>query len=169
MSQIEVDSLCFEFPDSWLVGKYDDWELYKNRFVRMWNGIKGIDLLAVDPQDKTVWMIEVKDYRQAQRTKSIDLAEEIARKVADTLAALLPAKIHASNRGERELAKTALAGKNLRVVLHLEQPAKTSSLRPRAIDPAIVKQKLRRILKPIDAHPLVVEKARMGTLPWRVA
>jgi hypothetical protein len=40
-----------------------------------------------------------------------------------------------------------------------------SALRPRAIDPAAVMQRLRRLLKPIDAHPFVAEMTRMG---WRV-
>lgn len=168
MAQIPVENLHFEFPPSWKIGKYDDWDFYKNRFIRMWNGLKAVDLLAVDPQEKTLWMIEVKDYRLFPRTKAIDLADEVARKVVATLAALLPAKVGAAAAGEKELAAAALAGKKLRVVLHLEQPAKASKLRPRAIDPAILRQNLRRILKPVDAHPIVAEKSRMGALEWRV-
>ena len=38
-----------------------------------------------------------------------------------------------------------------------------------AIDPADVQQDLNRRLRPIDAHPVVAEIARMGSLVWSVA
>ena len=66
------------------------------------------------------------------------------------------------------MAKAALSGRALRVVLHLEQPRTHSKLFPRAIDPAKVLQKLRQLVKPIDAHPLVVETSRMASLAWTV-
>ncbi|WP_434040987.1 MULTISPECIES: hypothetical protein [Sorangium] len=53
-------------------------------------------------------------------------------------------------------------------MLHLEQPRKHSTLRPRAINPADVQQALRRLLKPIEVHPFVAETGRMGSLGWRV-
>ena len=39
----------------------------------------------------------------------------------------------------------------------------------KAINPADVAQKLRRLLKPIDAHPVVAETDHMRGLGWRVA
>ncbi|MFQ3680614.1 MAG: hypothetical protein SNJ60_08940 [Pseudanabaenaceae cyanobacterium] len=133
----------------------------------MWAGIKGVDLIAI--HEKEVWLIEVKDYREHPRTKTLDLAEEVARKVFDTLAALLPAKIHANEPAEKEFAKHVIQGQSLRVILHLEQPRQHSKLRPRAIDPADVQQKLRQTLKPIDPHPKVRECGRMEGLPWQVS
>ena len=133
----------------------------------MWNGIKALDLLAIDP-DKTAWLIEVKDYRIYPRTKPSDLGEEIAHKVFDTLAAIIPAKIHATNSDEKQLARAVYASRKLRVVLHLEQPEKHSKLRPRAINPADVQQKIRQLLKPVDAHPLVVDMKSMRGLEWHV-
>jgi hypothetical protein len=132
----------------------------------MWNGIKSLDLLAINPE-KVVWLIEVKDYRLYQRTKPSELSEEIGKKVFDTLAALLPAKVNA-DAGEAAIAKRMLGANRLHVVLHLEQPAKHSKLRPRAINPADVTMKLRQILKPIDAHPKISEMANMGNLLWSV-
>lgn len=168
MPDIQVDSLIFRFPNNWQVAKYDDWGFYRTGFSRMWDGIKSIDLLAVDPR-KTAWLIEAKDYRNNPRTKPSDLSEEVARKVFDTLAALLPAKINASEPSERSIAKTVLNAKKLRVALQLEQPVKHSKLRPRAINPADIQQKLRQLLKPIDVHPSVVERGRMGALVWQLA
>ena len=167
MSRHDVDGLSFDFPDDWQAGRYDDWSFYRNQFARMWNGIKAIDLLAVDPQ-RTAWLIEVKDYRIHQRTKPSELAEEMARKVFDTLAAILPAKLHAPDRQEQSLAKAVAGARAMRVVLHLEQPAKQSKLRPVAINPADVKQKIRQLLKPIDAHPMVVDMTAMDLLGWSV-
>lgn len=134
----------------------------------MWDGIKSLDLLAIDP-DKTVWLIEVKDYRVNSRTKPSDLGEEIARKVFDTLAAIIPAKIYATDPNEQQLARAISASRKLRVVLHLEQPEKHSKLRPRAINPADVQQKIRQLLKAVDAHPLVVDMRSMRGLEWDVS
>lgn len=158
-----VDGLYFNFPDDWHVSKYDDWSFYRNQFSRMWNGIKSLDLLAISPS-KTAWLIEVKDYRVYQRTKPSELSEEVGKKVFDTLAALLPAKINADEVQEKTISRRILGATGLRIVLHLEQPAKHSKLRPRAINPADVKMKLRQILKPIDAHPILSEMASMGSL-----
>src|SRR5262245_57336552 len=142
MPAIEVDSLVFDFPESWEPSRYDAWAFYRRQISRMWDGIRAVDVLAVDP-DRTAWLIEVKDYRVHARTKPTDLAEEVAGKVFDTLAAMLPAKLNGNDAGEVKAATSVLGAKKLRVVLHMEQPEKHSTLRPRAIDPAAVMQRLR--------------------------
>jgi len=167
MQRHNVDGLNFDFPDDWQVSKYDDWSFYRKRFARMWNGIKSLDLLAIDT-DKTTWLIEVKDYRTNSRTKPSDLGEEVAHKVFDTLSAIIPAKINATHSDEKQFARAVSASRKLRVVLHLEQPEKHSKLRPRAINPADVQQKMRQFLKPVDAHPLVVDMKSMRGLEWHV-
>ena len=167
MQRHNVDGLNFDFPDDWQVSKYDAWSFYRNQFIRMWDGIKSLDLLAIDP-DKTTWLIEVKDYRVNQRIKPSDLGEEVAHKVFDTLAAIIPAKINATNSNEKRLARAVSASRKLRVVLHLEQPEKHLKLRPRAINPADVQQKMRQLLKPVDAHPRVVDMRSMRGLEWQV-
>lgn len=167
MVDILVDGLTFQFPGEWSVSKYDDWGFYRNKFGRMWDGIKSLDLLAIDPQ-KIGWLIEVKDYRANTRTKSIDLGQEVAKKVFDTLAALAPAKLNSDNEAEKIMAKAMLAARRYRVVLHLEQPIKHSKLFPRAINSANVQQKLRQLLKPIDPHALVCERQVMRGVEWQV-
>ena len=104
-------------------------------------------------------------------TESIDidgltLVEEISLKVFDTLAMLLPAKLNASVPEEQRYAKAVCAARRLRVVLHLAQSRTHSRLWPRAINPADVQQKLRRLVKPIDAHPLVVDKGS-SAVAWQ--
>ena len=168
MQRYNVDGLNFDFPDDWQVSQYDVWSFYRNQVSRMWNGIKALDLLAVAP-NKTAWLIEVKDYRQQQRTKPSELGDEVAHKVFDTLAALIPAKNCANVADEQQIARAVTRARSLRVVLHLEQPVKHSKLRPIAINPADIKQKIRQLLKPVDAHPLVVSKANLGALGWCVS
>ena len=102
MVNLEVDGLSFTFEDHLSVGKYDDWAFYRRHFSKVQNGIKAVDLIAV--AGETVWLIEVKDYRTQQRTKAIDLADEVAQKVIFTLAAMLPAKVNTSVEEERNLA-----------------------------------------------------------------
>lgn len=155
MPTIEVDGLNFQFPDDWCASKYDEWVYYRKQFLRMRNGIKALDLLAIDPTE-TGWLIEVKDYRIHARTKPSELAEEISKKIFDTLAAVIPASINATELAEKELARAISRAKKLRVVLHLEQSPTGSKLRPNgSINSADIQQKLRQCLKPIDAHPLV--------------
>ena len=167
MPPIDVDGLRFRFPEGWHTGKYDEWPFYRNRWSRMWDGIKAVDIVAIGP-DQTGWLIEVKDYSKHPRTKPIDLGTEIARKVFDTLAALIPARVNAAEDAEQRIAAAMTEAHALRIVLHLEQPATFSRLRPRMINPADVLQKLKQILKPIDPHTIVTDRERMGGLPWNV-
>ena len=167
MPSLTEGQLIFQFPDDWKATKLDDWSFYRNQFQSVCGGAKAVDLVAVEPRT-CFWKIEVKDYRRHRRTKTIDLAEEVAVKVRDSLAALVAARANANDRDERELAAAALRCRRLRVVLHLEQPAKQSKLFPRAIDPAAVQQRLKQLIKAIDPHPLVLETGRLGEVAWTV-
>ena len=169
MSRISVDGLGFDFVCGWTASKFDEWTFYRRHFACIHEGIKAVDLLALSP-DKTLYLIEVKDYRRHRREKRTPLIEEIVLKICWTLAALPPAGINASNSGESTMARSFLGAKKFRVILHLEQPRTPSKLFPRAFDPAKVRQKLRQTLRPVDPHSDVVESSRMGTVAgkWRV-
>lgn len=167
MSTVSVDSLVFSFPVGWRVSKYDDWSYYRNQFSKIGSGIAAVDLIAIDV-NRVVWLIEAKDYRAHKRTKPSCLAGEMRNKVIFTLAGIIAAKFRANDRAECDMAIRSVKAKKLRVVLHVEQPAISSRLSPRAIKLADVQQKLRSMLKSIDAHPLVVESSSMGPLSWVV-
>ena len=167
MIALKLGSLLFSFPDGWTASQYDEWAFYRTQFCKLRDGIKAVDLLACD-RDSTAWLIEVKDYRLNPRTKPSALGEEIAQKVFDTLAAMVPAAVNATKQVEQELARSFVRARKLRVVLHLEQPRTPSALRPKLIDPATLTQDLRRRLKPIDAHPLVVD-SESDLLGWKVS
>ncbi|MBF0495329.1 MAG: hypothetical protein HQK58_01950 [Deltaproteobacteria bacterium] len=130
-------------------------------------GAKAVDILAFAP-DSCIWLIEVKDYREHPRTKPGALALEVAKKVRDSLAAIFSARMNADDPDEKEQAGVALESRSIRVVLHLEQPARHSKLFPRAIDPANVQQELTQLIKAIDAHPKVLEQGRLQGSAWTV-
>jgi hypothetical protein len=167
MPTLYEGNLACTFPDHWDVTQYDDWPFYKNQFVHSCYGNKAVDFLARDPHEQTLWLIELKDYRQFRRTKDdkLTLWEEVAIKARDTLAGLFAAKV-ARTHPQHAYAGVALTVRRLRVVLHLEQPRTHSKLFPRAYDPADIQQKLKQTLKPIDAHPKVVELNNMIAVPW---
>jgi hypothetical protein len=167
MPTITEGKLTFTFPPHWIASKYDNWSYYRNQFIKVSNGIKAVDILALNGKD-CFWLMEVKDYREGCRTKAKDLAEEIAEKVKDTLAGVAGARFRANDTVEKNTSRDALQCKELRVVLHLEQPSNHSKLFPRAISPASVLQRLKQLIKSIDPHPKVVEMGSMNGIPWQV-
>ncbi len=167
MPQINEGQLRFNFPDDWEASKFDEWSFYVNQFQSVCGGAKAVDVIAVEP-NVCLWNIEAKDYRQHRRTKTIDLAEEIAVKARDSLAAIVAAQANANDDDEKRIARKALRCPRVRIVLHLEQPCKHSKLFPRPIDPAKVKQRLKQLIKAIDPHPLVLEIGRMRGVAWSV-
>jgi len=168
MPTIVEGSLSFDFPEGWNVSKFDDWSFVRNQFQSVCGGAKAIDILAVEPNSACVWHIEVKDYRQRTRKKVIGLAEEVAEKVRDSLAALVAARVNAKEDTERAMADAALRCRRLRILLHLEQTAKPSRLFPKAFDPAKVQQRLKQLTKAIDPHPLVRDTREPQGYSWTV-
>ena len=167
MMEIEEGDLTFSFPDRCRAGKYDNWSFYRNQFQSVAGGSKAVDILCL--ADGITWLVEIKDYRRHRRTKSIDLCDEVAIKVRDTLSGLAAASANANDADEKTLARRALEMCRWRVALHLEQLNGASPLWPRgAIDPASMKSKLRKGLKAIDAHPTVVDRQSSHPVPWTV-
>ncbi|MCG7576203.1 MULTISPECIES: hypothetical protein [unclassified Halomonas] len=160
--------LAFTFAESVEASQYDDWVFYRSQFNAVCGGTKAVDFVCLDGDH--LWLIEVKDYRRHRRTKVVELGDEIASKVRDTLAGLVAASCNANEAEERRLARHAVGRSKLRVVLHLEQPRHPSRLFPRAVDPDDVLLKLKQRLKAIDSHPKVVDQYTLTTeMPWSVA
>jgi len=168
MPILSEEQLTFTFDEQCQVSKYDDWSFVRNQFQSCCGGSKAIDMVCIDHD--TTWLIEIKDYRRHRRSKPIDLGDEIAFKVRDTLAGLVAAKNNANDREEKVFAARALQSRSIKVVLHLEQPRKHSKLFPRVIDPRTVQQKLKKRLKAIDAHPRIVDQNTLSAnMNWHVA
>lgn len=168
MQELVEGTLTFTFPEPLKAQQYDDWSFYRNQFNRAFGGTKAVDFVCLDQQ--CTWLIEVKDYRANRRSKPSELGDEVAIKVRDTLAGLFAASCNANDQDERLFAKKAVKNKRLRVVLHIEQPAKPSKLFPQVVNPVNLKFKLKQLLKSVDPHPLVVSQRKGATvIPWHVA
>jgi hypothetical protein len=160
-------ALTFTFPNNSIASKYDDWSHYRNQFQPTCGGSKAVDFVYAD--GKVAWLIEVKDFRQHRRTKTIDLPDEIAMKVRDTVAGLVSAGLHANDHDEKNCAKQLLRSGKIRIVCHIEQPLKHSRLFPQAIKPSDLALKLRTLIKAIDPHPAVVDShTLLANMTWTV-
>ena len=167
MTEIEEGDLKFSFPERCEAGKYDEWSFYRNQIQSVAGGSKAVDILCLS--DDAAWLIEIKDYRQHPRQKLIDIGDEVASKVRDTLAGLAAASANANSRDEQALARRALQRRRWRVALHLEQPDARSRLWRRESRVANVLSKMRTKVKAVDAHPVVLDRAtRRPDIPWTV-
>jgi hypothetical protein len=168
MPSITEGNLTFDFSAGWEVAKLDDWSFYRKQFQRICEGTKAVDILAVEPGETCAWYIEIKDYRRHVRGKTEAVADETARKVRDSLALLAAANVNANDQDEKLQAGRALRSPKIRVVLHLEQPAKPSKLFPRKIDLANTQQKLRQLVRAVDPHALARERGLVAGCGWTV-
>ena len=167
MTEIEVGDLKFAFPDHSKADKYDEWSFYRNQFQSVASGSKAVDIVCVS--DDAAWLLEIKDYRQHPRLKLIDIGDEVAGKVRDTLAGLAAASANANRGDERALARRAFQRRRWRVALHLEQPNARSRLRPQPFSVADVLSKIRKKVKAVDAHPVVLSRqVNRPDVPWTV-
>lgn len=163
MVTIDIDGLIFTFPADWTASKFDEWSFYRNQFIKQFDGIKAVDAIAIAP-DRSAFLIEVKDYRHPDTEKPSQLPQAIANKMLHTLAALLPAKLYAVEPVEKALATALLKCTSLRVVAHIELPPRHIPV----VDLADLKQKLKQLLRAIDAHPKIVSTQNMFDLKWTV-
>ena len=165
--EFDVDGLWFAFESGAQATPYDEWAYFNYHFKRLATNVRAMDVVCIHAG--TCWLIEAKDYRQYPRTKPSSIADELTEKVRDTLAGLTAAAFQANVAEELALARDALDSERLRVVLHLEQPRKPSRLKPKVVDEADLKQKLKQRLRAVDPRILVVDQDRLGgDLPWSV-
>jgi hypothetical protein len=132
MPRLSEGKLACDFPQGWTVSQYDQWAFYRNQFQNCCAGNKGMDFLGFDPQDATLWLVELKDFRRYARTKGISLWEEVAIKTRDTLAGLFAANVEIGHH-DHAFARLSVTARKLRVVLHLEQPTAHSKLFPESM------------------------------------
>lgn len=159
MTVFREGELTFTFDVGCEVGEYDAWSFYRRSFQNAAGGSKGVDFVCVC--EGVAWLIEVKDYRLHPRGNPIDLCDEVAVKVRDTLAGLAAAATNAEDANEKEIARRALdPNRRWRVALHLEQPEKRTKLWATVPDPSKAQQKLRQNLRFVDPDASVVDTSR---------
>jgi len=159
MSQaFQEGRILFEFPENWRVCRPGKSSYYRNRFQGFCGGSKETDFLLFEPDQRVLWLLEVKDYTTDRRTKTSDLCDEIALKVRDVLALLMAGATNdpPSNQGIGAFMATCGLPLVIKVVLHLEQPSKPSALFPGVKNRADFAQMLRHKVHCIDPHAKVV-------------
>lgn len=166
MKTIEEGSLAFDFPDSWQAGKYDEWVYYRRHFQSSFGGTKAVDILALHP-NRLFYLIEIKDYRIEPRQKTMELAQEVAEKVRDTLAGLFAARMVANNESEKDFAEQSVKATKIFVILHLEQTTKPTRLHPME-DVTKLEQKLRQLLGAITSRPKVTNRTEGNQFGWDI-
>ena len=164
----DVDGMRLTMPEGWLVWKYDESDFHQNRFQSFAGGVKAVDAVALEP-GQTLWLIELKDYRQNKRRKPSSIFAEIASKVLDTLAGLAVARASATMPQERTFAQQALSCGQIRVVLQLTQSGHPHRLFPQVVDPVDARIKLRKAVKQVDTQPICAAGSlgqQNNMLPW---
>lgn len=161
--------LTFSFPENMKAIKFDDTAFYRNRFLKVRNNIKAIDIIALD--DKKVYFIEIKDYTHpdTKNIKPSDLIEAVINKVIFSLAAILPMKNTADIEIEKEMAKKVSTANEIKVIVHIELPPKRRTLSQSNFDLQAIEIKLRSKLRVIDPHLKITTKDKLLGLPWSVS
>lgn len=176
MPPLPVNRLTFAFEPTITAGRYDQWQHHVTVRNALPGGRKAMDIVAVDGvPSSTAWLIEAKDFRvitNPPRSSNIaGLAQIVADKARDTLAGLADAGHQAVIPEERQLATDALACAHRRIVLHLEPHTSThTALFPVGFSASVL-QKLRQLVKTMDANPLVlnIANAPRSGVPWTVS
>jgi hypothetical protein len=163
--------LRFTFPEKWVVLRLEKSAYYSRHFQRFCGGCKETDFTLWDPGSRTLWLLEVKDYRTNQREKPENVFDEIARKTRDTLAFLASAAASAQEdaAGTKSFSLGCLPADSIRVVLHLERPANKSRLHPPIKFAGDETQELRRRLRCIDCRAIVISSQVSAKVPWKAA
>ena len=165
---LNIDGKQFTFPAGWQVLKYDDSSFHRNQFQTFAGGSKALDAVALAP-DRTLWLIEVKDYTKSQRGKAGTVFSEVAAKLRATLAGLAAAQVRANDMREKDFARKSMCASSLRVVLHLDQPERSSRLFPHVIDPKTARQQLRREVRAVDPQAVCCGRGvGQSPVPWTV-
>ncbi|MCK9623106.1 MAG: hypothetical protein M0R47_21540 [Methylobacter sp.] len=163
---IQEGNLSFRFEFDAI--KFDDSQYYRDHFFKIQNGIRAVDIVAVN--SSTAYLIEIKDYRhpETKNLKPNKLIEVIVNKVISTLSAILPMKNNANISEEKSIAGSFSKTSQIKVVLHIETPPPRRTLEQSCYNVQKIQAELRRKLKPIDAHATIVSKKNLKGLPWTV-
>lgn len=166
MTVIRERNLSFTFSESAFVIKHDKWGPYLE-----WSGAaggrKGVDFAM--SHDKTLWLLEVKDFRvqggQSNPENSSRLAKTVHDKVVDTLSCLALVAKSGDTTAVRLLAPNRRS-----VVLHLEPPIGARRLFPTSQQSANIRQRLRQLLRKMAPNPRVLSIATTAgeAVPWTV-
>ena len=166
----DEQSLRFEFDDTWQVVVQSDGEpMVFKQGIKMLQRTRDVDFIALR-KDRQLFFIEVKDFRgyriqNKERISNGELANLVAWKVRDTVAALVGARRSRPDDGTwRELARAFEPGHGVRVVLWLEEDPPAGARDIRAANRRSILQKdIQKRLRWLDVRAVV--ESRHAGLP----
>ena len=169
MIDIVEGDLTFHFSEGIDVIKFDDTVFYREKFSRVSNNIKAVDIIAVD--NKKVYFIEIKDYRHpdTKNVKQCDLITAIINKVIFSLSAILPMKNNANKKTEKEIARKISIANEIRVIFHIELPPPRRTLSQSNFNLQNFEFKLKNKLKAIASNTKLTTNKNAPSLPWDIS
>lgn len=163
MVDVSVDGNIFTFPSTWAVELYDTWPIVARLAGGL--GTKACDIVAVN--DKTLYLIEAKDYTSPPGTrppKLPELAETVAVKGLHTLAGLLAGT--QLDTDKREFCRRAVECERIELYLSVELPADKGRLYSQSSILVSLRELLSKKTRPyLSAKPVVVSN-HIGRAPW---
>ena len=151
-------TIRYTFPEGTEVLRLQDSAFYKNHWQNFSvpkgeEGNKETDFISFAVGDRTLWLIEAKDYRQKKREKTQSLDKEFAQKCRDSLSCLAAMRLSSwASPEERQIATNALKSKTIRCVLHVES-SRPSKLFPQAFEAPDIADSVKRSLQPWTPRP----------------
>ncbi len=163
---VNEGKLTYIFDSNMEILKLDDSKFYRNKFIKIDEGLKSVDILAVSDIN---YLIEVKDYRhyKTEPIKQKELVSVLVKKVLDSIALIYPMKSKSNLINEKKIATKFLSNNKLIFIFHIELPPPRRTLKQSAFDLHIFEMKLHQKLKTILSKVKVVSKEE-NFLPWRV-
>lgn len=158
--QLLEGKLLFRFTSSQEVIKYDDIAFYRHHLAHI-SAVKAVDFLCLDLKRYESLFVEVKDYSDYKRQKTIDIADEVAYKVLASISGVTLLS-RATEQQECPFAKKFMQYP-FRIVLHYEDRRRRDLALKYLVE---LKLKLKRKLQFIDHH-LVVENSEIAHY-WQV-
>jgi hypothetical protein len=175
MPEFVEGQIRYDFPEGFSILRLEDSTYYAKHWQHFAEqnggaGNKECDCIAFDPKSKTLWLIEVKDYRAAFRTKPSELTVEFAQKCRDAVGCLFAMKLSRLTQDEdKNTIHSLIKAVVVRCVLHVEQGVR-SRLFPQIIDPKTLKDLTRNRLRPLDPHALGGDADVLNSrVPWGIA
>jgi len=173
MPNFDEGTMRYTFPEGNEVLRLQDCAFYKKHWQNFAvstgdSGNKETDFISL--VDRTLWLIEAKDYRQKQRGKTQPLDKEFAQKCRDSLSCLAGMRLSSwANPEELQLAAKALNSTSIRCVLHVEF-SRPSKLFPQVFEAPDIADSVRRSLRALDPQAKAGNSAFLNScrLPFTI-
>ena len=177
---LAIEKQRFTFGDKWTIAfKYDDTKFYREGPERLKGDLEGATRAtrAVDVVDVVglhaaagLLLLEAKDFRghrieNKTRIKHREIVVEVALKVRDTVAGLIgAARQNVSEFDSAEIKKACNRGKDLVIVLWLEDDASKDALRWKQ-QLEVLTQEMKAKMSWLDAKFFVLSHSTQNRLP----